>query len=86
MVDNWGKVLGAEVLAYIKKILVRLILDGQKIAKAGRFLGIKQETASKIWKKYQITGSITNLKCSGHPKKLTTAIACKVFIDAKRNC
>jgi predicted transcriptional regulator len=85
MPNNWGKVPGAEIPENIKRILVRLVKEGLKVAKAARALGVKQSTASKIWKKYRTTSIVTNWKCTGCPKKVTPAIACKVLIDSKQN-
>ncbi|CAK5262134.1 unnamed protein product [Mycena citricolor] len=45
--------------------------------------GIPYETARKIWRKYQETGSIENLLLSGRPKKITPAVEKKIAKTAR---
>ena len=49
--------------------IVEMFQRGKNQSKISRALNISSKTARKIWVKFQQTGSVSNKKRSGRPKK-----------------
>lgn len=73
-------------LSFVQKSLIvdRLSLNHSQASVAAEFR-VHPATISRIWKRYQTTGSIENKPRSGRPNKLTETEKHHVIITAKRN-
>ncbi len=59
--------------------IVALKVAGLSWNKIGSQLNVKRTTMQSVWKKYQLTGSVSNKRVTGRPKKLTPT-------DVRRVC
>ncbi|CAK5283824.1 unnamed protein product [Mycena citricolor] len=69
----------------IKNQFIGAMLVESNIKKNATSFGIPYETARKLWKKYQETGSVDNLPRSGRPKKVTDQMKAKIVQTAREN-
>ena len=60
-----------EISRDIRQVIVDMKLEGHKTCAVQSVLKIPESTIRSVWKKYQLTGQIENVKREGRPSKLT---------------
>ena len=60
-----------EISRDIRQVIVDMKLEGHKTCAVQSVLKIPESTIRSVWKKYQLTGKIENVKREGRPSKLT---------------
>ena len=77
----------ARITIEIKNQIVALKTAGLSLKKIMQQLKVKKSTIRSIWKKYQLTGSVSNKPVTGRPKKLTQTDKrriCRVVIKSPK--